>query len=238
MTDKQLRSNRAGKTRSLSFRDLARLVVVTEEEIQRQTSPILSGQFIQATPEYATFKLLLTGTDDSSLTAVRMTTQARESTSGKIDLLDQMIEDLQTEIDESGFDESELQDQHDKLEASITEQNEALNEAQGALNTLLEERGKIANEISNRRARLLEIEELTKRFALLDRHYSTDLERLQAIHESGSLFVHTERRMCPLCGAEPGGQHLDAECDGNVESVIEAAGAEMEKIRRLQHELN
>lgn len=238
MTDKLLRRNRAGNTRSLSFRDLARLVVVTEEEIQRQTSPVVSGQYVQATPEYAAFKLLLTGTDDSALIVAKTVAQVRESVSGKIDLLDQMIDELKNEIDEAGLDEAELQDQHSKLEASIKEQNEALDEAQGALNTLLGERGKIASEIRNRRARLIEIEELTKRFALLDKHYVTDLKRLEAIHESGSFFVHTERRVCPLCGAEPGEQHLNAECDGNVETVIEAAGAEMNKIQRLQRELN
>ena len=238
MTDKQLRRNRAGDTRSLSFRDLARLVVVTEEEIQRRTSPVVSGQYVQATPEYAAFKLLLTATDDSSLIAAKTVAQVRESVSGKIDLLDQMIEDVEIEIGEAGLDEAELQDQLSKLEASIAEQNDALNEAQGTLNTVLQDRGEIASEIRSRRARSVEIEELTKRFALLDRHYATDLKRLEAIHESGSLFVHMERRVCPLCGAEPGEQHLDVQCDGNVESIIEAAGAEMEKIQRLQRELN
>ena len=238
MTDKQLRRNRAGDTRSLSFRDLGRLVVVTEEEIQRRSSPIVSRQFVQATPEYAAFKLLLTGTDDSSLISTKAVAQVRESVSGKIDLLDQMIEELQVEIDEAGLDEAELQDQHSKLEAGIEEQNDALNEAQSTLNTFLEDRGRIASEIRRRRARLLEIEELTKLFSLLDRHYATDLTRLEAIHESGSLFVHAERRVCPLCGSEPGEQHLDTDCDGNVESVIQAAGAEMEKIQRLQRELD
>ena len=149
-----------------------------------------------------------------------------------------MIEELQVEIDEAGLDEAELQDQHSKLEAGIEEQNDALNEAQSTLNTFLEDRGRIASEIRRRRARLLEIEELTKRFSLLDRHYATDLTRLEAIHESGSLFVHAERRVCQLCGSEPGEQHLDTDCDGNVESVIQAAGAEMEKIQRLQRELD
>lgn len=238
LTDKLLRRNRAGDTRSLSFRDLARLVVVIEEEIQRRSSPLVSGQFVQATPEYAAFKLLLTGTDDSALVSAKTATQARESVSGKIDLLSQMIEDLQLEIDEAGHDEAELLDQQAKLEESIDEQNRALNEAQGTLTSLLEDRGRIASEIRNRRARLAEIEELTRRFSLLDRHYTSDLKRLEAIHESGSFFVHLERRTCPLCGTPPGEQHLDADCDGNVETVIQAAGAEMEKIHRLQRELS
>jgi hypothetical protein len=74
LTSKVLRSNAQGKTRSLSFRDLARLCVVDEGEIQDRRSPLLSGQWTSATSEYAAFKLLLTGTDDSALVAVKEAT--------------------------------------------------------------------------------------------------------------------------------------------------------------------
>lgn len=238
LTSKQLRRNRAGDTRSLSFRDLARLSIVTEEEIQRRSSPLVSAQFVQATPNYAAFKLLLTGTDDSALVSAKDVSERRESDSGKIELLDQMIEEFQSEIDEDGLDELELRDQFSKLETSIEEQNAALNQVQGVLNELLEQRGRLVEELRSRRARLLEIQELTARFRLLDEHYQTDLKRLEAIHESGSLFVYLDRRVCPLCGAQPGDQHLDADCDGNTEAVVQAASAEMEKIQRLQRELN
>lgn len=49
LTAKVLRKNAAGETRSLSFRDMARLCVVTEEEIQGRGSPLLSGQYTTAT---------------------------------------------------------------------------------------------------------------------------------------------------------------------------------------------
>ena len=42
---------------------------------------------------------------------------------------------------------------------------------------------------------------------------------------------------CPLCGAQPEGQHHDAACDGNVTAVTQAAKAEIAKIRVLQSEL-
>ena len=42
---------------------------------------------------------------------------------------------------------------------------------------------------------------------------------------------------CPLCGAQPDGQHHDATCDGNVNAVTQAAAAEIAKIRLLQSEL-
>ena len=108
LTMKVLRKNSAGETRSLSFRDMARLNVVTEEEIQGRGSPLLSGQYTTATGEYAAFKLLLTGTDDSALVAAKEVSGRRDQDTGKIELLDQMIADLYAELDEEGAEEEEL----------------------------------------------------------------------------------------------------------------------------------
>lgn len=238
LISKVLRKNTVGETRSLSFRDMARLCVVTEEEIQGRGSPLLSGQYTTATGEYAAFKLLLTGTDDSALVAAKEVSGRREQDTGKIELLDQMIADLQTDLDEEGAEEEDLIHQLARLNSSILDQNEALANVQRALNSLLERRGVAAIELRNRRARLAEIDELVGRFRLLDSHYQTDLDRLSAIHESGSLFVHLEQKPCPLCGALPGDQHLESECEGNTEAVVQAADAEMIKIDRLRRELN
>ena len=234
---KVLRKNAAGETRSVSFRDMARLCVVTEEEIQRRGSPLLSGQYTTATGEYAAFKLLLTGTDDSALVAAREVSGRRDQDTGKIELLDQMIVDLHVELDEEGAEEEELNDQLARLDESIRMQNEELEAVQKALDAVLERRGVAAGELRNRKARIAEIDELVERFRLLDSHYQTDLDRLAAIHESGSLFVHLEQQPCPLCGALSGDQHLASECEGNTEAVVQAADAEMVKIDRLRYEL-
>jgi predicted nuclease with TOPRIM domain len=238
LTPKVLRTNAAGKTRSLSFRDMARLCVVTEEEIQGRSSPLLSGQYTTATGEYAAFKLLLTGADDSALVAAKDVSGRSEQDAGKIELLDQMIADFQTELDEEGAEEEELKDQLTRLDKSIRTQNDALAAVQRALDSVLQRRGTAAGEVRNRRARISEIDELVERFGLLDSHYQTDLDRLAAIYESGSMFVHLEQQPCPLCGALPGDQHLDLECEGNTETVVKAADAEIVKIKRLRRELS
>jgi len=238
LTSKILRRNAQGDTRSLSFRDLVRLAVVTEEEIQSRRSPFLTGQYITATSEYAALKILLTGTDDSALVSTRESRGSRDAENGKIELLDQMIHELQVSLDEQGIGEDELNEQVDNLEASIREQTAALSNVQRTLNTLIDRRGAASKEIRNRRARSIEIEELVGRFGLLDDHYATDIKRLEAIHESGSLFASLEGTSCPLCGAQTADQHLDAECDGNTEAVVQAASAEIEKINRLRRELH
>jgi DNA repair ATPase RecN len=167
LTSKRLRKSRANDTRSLSFRDLARLSVVTEEEIQMRKSPLLSGQFTQATPEYAAFKLLLTGVDDSALVADKEVEGRRDVDAGKIEILNQLIDEMQKEIDEEALEEAELTDQLSRLEAQIAEQNEALNQIQGALNELLQTRAYQSQEIRRRRGRRDEIDELTKRLRYL-----------------------------------------------------------------------
>lgn len=237
LASKVLRRNAAGDTRSLSFRDIVRLCAATEEKIQGRDSPLLSGQYTTATAEYAAFKLLLTGVDDSALVATKEVSDRGEQDTGKIDLLDKMIADLQVELDEEGIKEEDLNNQLSHLDAHITEQNESLTKVQRTLDDLLEKRGNAAQELRSRRARLAEIEELVERFKLLDSHYQTDIDRLAAIHESGIMFVHLEQQPCPLCGALPGDQHLEVECEGNTEAVVQAADAEMVKINRLRNEL-
>ena len=237
LVSKVVRRNAAGKTRSLSFRDIARLCVVTEEEIQGQRSPLLSGQWINETVEYSTFKLLLTGLDDSALVEAKDAVKAGEHDAGKLELLDQMIAALQIEIDDQGIVECDVDAQLERLRESIKKQNAALFSVQRALDTVLQRRSQAAQTAREQEARITEIDELLGRFSLLDEHYLTDLRRLTAIRESGSLFVHLDRSACPLCGAEPGDQHLGSSCDGNVAAVVEAATAEMEKIRRLRREL-
>lgn len=75
LNGKRVRTNVRGDMRSLSFRDLCHLSLVTEGDIQKQGSPIERGQAIQRTPEYATFKLLLTGVDDGALVSAVRDTQ-------------------------------------------------------------------------------------------------------------------------------------------------------------------
>ena len=51
------------------------------------------------------------------------------------------------------------------------------------------------------------------------------------------MFAHVEAVPCPLCGAAPDTQKHEEACHGDVEAVVEAATAEIEKIERLRTEL-
>jgi hypothetical protein len=76
-----------------------------------------------------------------------------------------------------------------------------------------------------------------ERFSLLDQHYTSDIERLQAIEEGGSLFTILGSSHCPLCGAAPTSHRANEACDGNIEAVVQAARREIAKIEVLRKEL-
>jgi predicted nucleic acid-binding Zn-ribbon protein len=230
-----IKSKAKGTTQSLSFRNLARLVIVQEGEIQRTGSPFWSGQYTTKTSEIATVKLLLTGIDDSSV--IPDADKSPDNTR-QIALIDELLSDLQTEIEDLGEDREELDGQLEKLEGSIKTRREELSAYQKALDELVGKRRELFEQKQEASDRLDEISDLLARFRLLAEHYDVDLKRLTAIQESGSMFAHVEQVACPLCGADPDAQHLDETCDGDVEAVVTAATAEIEKIQRLQAELD
>lgn len=229
-----LQSSTKGTTRSLSFRDLARLVIVQEGEIQQRASPFWSGQYVSKTAELATVKLLLTGVDDAAV--VSAPEDVPDNTKA-IALINELLADLAREIEDAGDDRAELLTQLERLDASIAQQRQSLDLAQRELGSALEQRRHAFEERSSMQERLREIGELLARFDLLRKHYTVDIDRLRAIRESGSLFVHVDVIPCPVCGARPEDQHHDAGCDGDVDAIVSAAASEIEKIERLTGEL-
>lgn len=229
-----LKSKSKGTTISLSFRNLARLIIVQEGEIQSPQSPFLTGQFIGKTSEIATVKLLLTGVDDSAIvsTIVEEPDNARQ-----LVLIDEILSDLSSEISDMGHEKAELIDQANRLQATIDEQRSGLRTAQSELDGKIERRQELYVECVGYRRRQVEIGELLARFSLLETHYGVDKERLIAIQESGSLFAHVAQAPCPLCGATPDAQHSADDCDGDVDAVVNAANAEIAKIDQLLVEL-
>lgn len=229
-----LKSKSKGTTQSLSFRNLARLIIVQEGEIQDSGSPFLTKNVIANPAELATVKLLLTGVDDSAIVAtlVESPDNARQLT-----LIDEIISDLSSEISDMGHEKPELLDQFEKLQATIDAQRTSMQSVQGALDERIERRKELYDECLGFQSRQSEITDLLARFDLLQTHYAVDKERLTAIQESGSMFAHVAQTACPLCGANPEDQHVVEECEGDVDAIVNAASAEIAKINQLLLEL-
>lgn len=238
LLSKYVRKNASGDCRSLSFRDIARLIIVNEQEIIRQDSPFLTGQYVSKTAEKSTLKLMLTGADDSAIVPADARKQSESNDQAKVELLEQWISDVEDEVTEHGFGREELIEQLEKLEKSISSSREQLQLTQSQLNEMTTQRREVVKNREAIKDRIDDIADMLERFDLLKAQYVTDLHRLMAIEESGSLFVHHERLPCPLCGASPEAQHSTEECDVDVESIVIAAAAEMEKIKRLASDLD
>lgn len=233
---RRVRKNAAGITRSLSFRDLCRLCLVPEDEMQKVASPLESGLAVGKTAEYAVFKLLLTGVDDRSLVPAVASTAATQSRSAKVALLDELLVSLRERLeDEEGLEE--LSEQLAELENGIARAEEAVRSVEGQHEGLVMQWSGMRRKLQSGTDRRAQIRELLARFALLQSHYQSDLQRLEGVREAGALVGALSPQPCPLCGAEPDCQHRDGECDGNLEAVVAAADAETAKIRRLLGEL-
>lgn len=229
-----LKSKAKATTQSLSFRNLAPLVIIQEGEIQQRGSPFWGGQYTTKTAELAAIKLLLTGVDDS---AVVPSADTGPDNAKQIALIEELLVEITSEVKGIGEEQSDVNNQLERLETSIEARRESLNAVQLKLDGLLAERRELFEERVAIQNRLDEIADLLARFDLLREHYNVDIERLTAIRESGSMFAHVEAISCPLCGAPPHAQHVDKTCDGDVDAIVLAAAAEIEKIERLQSEL-
>ncbi len=240
LLNKSLRKNADGACRSLSFRDIARLVIVNEEEIIRQDTPFLTGQYVSKTAEKSVLKFLLTGIDDSSIVSATTEIQklSEQNDFAKAELLDVLIADLEDELAENGHDREELEEQLQKLDISISASRQQLFLAQSELNEITANRRDIQKNRESIKDRIDEIFDMLKRFELLREQYVSDLHRLMALEESGSLFIHYEKLPCPVCGSIPQDRNCVEDHDSNVESIVMAAAIEMEKIKALASDLD
>lgn len=237
LAHKRVRRNKKGDTNSLSFRNLARLVVINEEEIIQQRSPLSDGGYgMGDTANTSVFKLLLTGVDDTSLAAAKARSPEDQTRDAQILLLDQLIADYRKQVkDLAGSDE--LQEQLDKLEATMEGQSEQLAISEASFRTASTERRDLARRVEEARNRLAEITVLLERFLLLGAHYRSDLARLEAIAEAGSLFGALGEVDCPLCGAAPDQHKQSKDCEGDASLIAAAARAEIAKITVRQADL-
>lgn len=237
MARSRIRKNKNNDTVSLSFRHLARLAIINEEEIIQKRSPLADGNYTADTANFSAFKYLLTGTDDSALVSLRKTTPEETSREAQIDLLDDLIKKYLHQVRDIAGKPAELEEQDDKLGSALETKAQQLSLAEEAFKTLSAKRRIFYKRIEDVDNRLTEISTLLERFVLLEEHYNSDLQRLKGMEEAGSLFVALGKASCPICGALPDDQHAEESCDGNVDKTVAAATAEIRKIENRETEL-
>ncbi|MDD0816415.1 AAA family ATPase [Curvibacter sp. HBC28] len=241
LAEKKVRTNKQGKTRDVSFRDLARLVLVDEETVISKTSPILTGQYTTGTAESAVFRLLLTGVDDSSLISSEDPKVAKGRQAGKVEMLDLLLNQTKGRMAEMQLpgDVQAWQGQLAEIETLFeAAQKELAVEQQNAAQL----EGKRRAELSVLRqleSRSGVLRELQRRFALLEQQYLSDLRRLESIAEAGTRLGQMNEERCPVCGAAAEHQEHDHQkASAAPEDVAQSCLAEAAKIRLLISDLH
>lgn len=236
LSGKKVRTNQQGKTRELSFRDLARLILVAEEDVITERSPIHSGQFTRAPVESAVFRLLLTGVDDASVIASDDPKVAKGRLAGKAEMLEMLLTSTQGRLSELQLPGGE-QDWRDHFASIVAWAEEAEGElaAEQKSAAALEERRRVAwARVRRAESRGTVLLELQQRFVLLHEQYVSDLRRLESVAEASARLGQMNEERCPVCGAPSEHQeHEHRQAEANPVDVAQACRAEANKIATL-----
>jgi hypothetical protein len=240
LENKRVRKNAENELQDLSFRNLAHLVLVDEQTIIKSASPLHGTEATAKTAESNIFKLLLSGNDDAALVATKKKVIAKAELQAQLDLLDKLISEYRDELSTQTNDPNDLQGQLERLDGALQRAALAVAETRSLMEQALEFRREVWERNRSNTSRLNEVESLVARFELLDKHYGSDLARLDAIYEVGNLFPPLSSDICPLCGA-PRASHSSP---NNQDSVVDLAQVrescliETRKIERLKAELS
>jgi hypothetical protein len=231
---RRIRKNASNATVGLSFRDVARLCMVDEVEAISTHSPVETGQFTNRTKERSAFRVLLEDSDDASLVDNPSAAERTKSTKSQQEALGRLLARLQREAGPS-LERAQVEDQLAKLDLSLTDAIGSLTAAateteriQAEQADLFESLREIGDSISDR-------DTLIARFDLLRQAYASDLERLDAVDELGSLLGFFGEDACPFCGA-PSTAWEHAETEANVLRAL--IDSERDKIRLLGSQLD
>jgi len=177
--DKRVRRNVRGDTNSLSFRNLAHLTLIPEWDIQKQDSPIITGQYTSKTVEMAVFKLLLSGVDDSAVQPEVRDDRIVISRAAKVEVIDELLADYKSRVEDiaGDSDQGEFEGQIERLDQSLGKEYRALQSTEQEYQVVSRRRYNVRREIESIDDRATEIQEMLARFDLLDEHYQSDLLR-------------------------------------------------------------
>jgi hypothetical protein len=236
LNGREVQRNQVGATDSLSFRDVARLVIVDETKMQSPTPPALSGTHTTASKETSILRVLLEDDDDAGLLGGKTSERSRLAEKAKIEVYNRLLSEIEEEMKDIPA-APEARGQLERLMRSISETASSMSALRAERDAAAEQRAEAIEQLSAVSEERSEASELIARFNLLRRQYESDLDRLEMLSEAGSLLGFFTRGACVFCGADEEHQHFNQECDGDVTHFGESVGAESSRTRRLLEDL-
>ncbi|GAB2677531.1 ATP-binding protein [Saccharopolyspora gloriosae] len=236
LDEKAIRTNAAGGTVSLSLRVLVPLFLVDETKIQAKIAPVLTGQFTTKTREISTFRLLLQGEDDSAIESGESETAHRRSKVAKHDVIDTLLAELREQLQTDETLQA-VNDRLGRLQATVNASTDSIEQTAAARQQWGHTLSNSERLVAATRRSLAELDALEARFTLLYEQYTSDLARLEAIAEAGSLLGYFTPGDCVFCGAEPEHQHLSEDCADDTTAFAASVREEQRKTTALREDL-
>lgn len=231
--------NARGQRQSLSFRGIAPFVTVTETDVIKEGSPVLTENPTQHTASRSMFRLFLTGlppTDE--IASLRAAYELRDEASHRAKTLAVLIDQAKADVSEDGLDRQALEDEAEQIDQQIAQLAETVAASGEALRTQIDSRKASLLEASRARSRATALTKLEARFRLLRQHYKADVERLEFVLEGGHFFRQIAATHCPTCEREIDPEDDDCHPESASFEQIEAAcRAEIGKVQPRLHDL-
>lgn len=231
LTGKKIRTNKKGKTRQISYRDVVKFSMVNETQITTEDSLIVS-HYTKATEESNVLKLIATGRDDSTVIESLSENQLANR-KGKLEILNEFIIENEQELKIYKVKPSLILAEINSLIEKLSEKHASL---QIKYNEIESKRKEALEVLYIRQSRKRVIEELYKRSDLLKSHYHSDVARLKSTIETSVLLNeenHSTNGKCPLCNSE-----IKQECSiADIKKIIDSCSTEINKIETLIQEL-
>lgn len=228
----KIKKNQNLATVNFSFRHFANFILIKEDVMILERSPIYTGSYTDRTLCLNVFKFLLTNNDDSSLKK----TEKREVWSAKKDASINLLQKL---LDEETEKLSVLeQKKNEYTGVSFNKQNaEQLESIQKQISIVNEELSENENLKNRIQSDIIYNENLKYKFNLLKEQYLSDIERLQFIDEGSFLLNQLNVTKCPHCGEDLSEVNQHNHKDIVMSRVNEACDYEIRKIRNNLLEL-
>lgn len=235
---KRIRKNARNETRSVSFRDMAHLCIINEERIYTTKSPVhATGQHTNRTAEESFFRFLLTGVDDSSVIIQEDEREAQALRRAKIQALEEMVATCESNLTLITPAPNEVQTQLVKTQQTIDELATTLSVDRSQLRESSIRQQQLWEQIQKSQARQQILARLLNRFKLLERHYTSDLERLRAIGEASHYLSDLPTVKCPICGSNAPWNRPGRKDGVDLSQVQLACESESRRIELLQQDL-
>jgi len=232
VNDVYLKTNANNKTKKISFRDIAKLTLVDESRIITETSPIYlsPNNYLDFTYEKSVFRYLLTEQSDNSAVEIEEPKIFESRIKGKIEFINFQIQNKNLLLENIITEKTTITSE--ELQLKLDELLGKIEESSNKVNSLSESRETYFIKLQTIKSKTLYLNELLKRFFLLEEHYNNDLSRLEFILDGESVLSQLISKDCPVCGTQLNENHLDCiSNNSNKKQLSESINIEYQKVK-------